>query len=900
MTERSQQPSPGEAETPPAPVAVHHVPSLAASKIHPSSSSFLHHLHTDPAASHITLAQGPTAVQAPPASRKRVPSPQIPNTSIPLEPAILAPGLIPQPLQSLPHSPNSPSRPGLPPSAMSMNNIPKFRNQPSLPMAGARRGSTSPTSPPEASSSRYQDTSPSGRPSIRRATSGRPRTAPHPALSSSTGPVSPEIEDLQPQRDPSPLISPEIADLLSTEQAGTPSARSPSKTPSITSSSSETDSCLAPFMLESNEFADSVAAGTMTPEEKLRSPRAPMTVLGRSGSLVPSSSKKGPMPSIDHFVTADAPTWSSFMRSYAHGRFDPNKIPNPPRPSGDLSPSDVPSAQSSPGKRSASLSHGLLNRPEARDTIDVLELAERSHTGPADRTSGLGIGPYLVAAHAGSSQAASGRTNASTKSSTSSARAMSSVSSGGASSISSSSTNPSSAPSTSASLTSPPGLSSRKTTIAARRANSSDSMERDVDEPRIASELSSSPRTTGAVRSSSAMNLKDRMRAQAASHGTSYHGAAATVRMAASSAHLSSADLAPLGMPSPERELMDPMASVVTPSRGGGSASKKGSASSDPGSSTPGRIFGRSSLRPVTDWAEAEINAAVPFLPPIAASPVGTPLEGPHGSSPDFKGKSKAVSPTRPSLLQPTSSRRASSPPPKARGGIVRQSRIPPASAPLDGLSSRPSADMRGDYFGSAALSPPPSSSSGTANRPGVDKPSLKDMSFTSFHSSRSSSSKTVTAGGSPQVLPDGSDNEDEHVEDEVSLDSDPESDDDTELQRRASILSNANSDPGARKHHLPMHDAEEIYQRLGYLPAPLPPDELLRRKALYRFNILHTAPDINFDRIAHLAKLVFSTKIVLIALTDSDTQWHKSESGLGAPSASRLNSICSHTLLAK
>ncbi|KAF8689033.1 Domain present in phytochromes and cGMP-specific phosphodiesterases, partial [Rhizoctonia solani] len=57
------------------------------------------------------------------------------------------------------------------------------------------------------------------------------------------------------------------------------------------------------------------------------------------------------------------------------------------------------------------------------------------------------------------------------------------------------------------------------------------------------------------------------------------------------------------------------------------------------------------------------------------------------------------------------------------------------------------------------------------------------------------------------------------------------------------------------------------------YLIPPLPPDELERRKALYRFNILHTSRDVNFDRITHLCKLVFSTKMVIIALIDKDDQ---------------------------
>lgn len=44
------------------------------------------------------------------------------------------------------------------------------------------------------------------------------------------------------------------------------------------------------------------------------------------------------------------------------------------------------------------------------------------------------------------------------------------------------------------------------------------------------------------------------------------------------------------------------------------------------------------------------------------------------------------------------------------------------------------------------------------------------------------------------------------------------------------------------------------------------------------RFNVLHTATDVNFDRIAYLTKLIFRTKISLIALIDGEKQWHKAE----------------------
>ncbi|CAE7184639.1 unnamed protein product [Rhizoctonia solani] len=112
----------------------------------------------------------------------------------------------------------------------------------------------------------------------------------------------------------------------------------------------------------------------------------------------------------------------------------------------------------------------------------------------------------------------------------------------------------------------------------------------------------------------------------------------------------------------------------------------------------------------------------------------------------------------------------------------------------------------------------------------------------------------------------------------------------------------------------------EDDGERPSYLAPPLPPDESERRKALYRFNILHTSRDVNFDRITHLCKLVFSTKMVVISLIDGDEQWveaiylpftctrfltffpyarwFKSESGFGVDSTSRDSSFCAHSIL--
>ncbi len=71
------------------------------------------------------------------------------------------------------------------------------------------------------------------------------------------------------------------------------------------------------------------------------------------------------------------------------------------------------------------------------------------------------------------------------------------------------------------------------------------------------------------------------------------------------------------------------------------------------------------------------------------------------------------------------------------------------------------------------------------------------------------------------------------------------------------------------------------MFLELGYLAPPYPPDELERRRALYQFNIWNTGPDINFERIEHLTKLVFSTKTVIISLIDGNEQYVLCRTGI-------------------
>ena len=97
---------------------------------------------------------------------------------------------------------------------------------------------------------------------------------------------------------------------------------------------------------------------------------------------------------------------------------------------------------------------------------------------------------------------------------------------------------------------------------------------------------------------------------------------------------------------------------------------------------------------------------------------------------------------------------------------------------------------------------------------------------------------------------------------------------------------------------------AEEFYRDHGYLPAILPPDEDLRLHALARYGPPKIAGDPNFERIAHLVKLVFNTKTVLISLLGEKEQTFQSQRTGGESSSSqeisgsRDTSFCTHAIL--
>lgn len=335
-----------------------------------------------------------------------------------------------------------------------------------------------------------------------------------------------------------------------------------------------------------------------------------------------------------------------------------------------------------------------------------------------------------------------------------------------------------------------------------------------------------------------------------------FSSSAAAIRLA-SSGYVSS-DFTPLSVPSPERELLDPMASA-----GSSSKSRIGSSASD----TSADIGARPGSWPSEQ--RSALGLPTQRLDTIPASPLGTPAdESPLNVSDD--AATLAYSERRMASLAP------------------HRANIPPASAPIEWQNDKVAGTS--DYFGDAGKSHSPDSKPPPASRTSSSMTITgreNDDDHTSSSSSRRGSfvKPKLVAHGSHEVAP----TKDAAAPTPRSVFISREAP--AAMGLPAALFDRPINNPAAE---------EEAFRSLGYLRAPLPPNEIERRRALYKFNILHTPQDVNFDRIAHLAKLVFSAKIVMIALVDEKDQWHKVEFGLGAASADRVNSFCGHSILAR
>jgi diguanylate cyclase (GGDEF)-like protein len=81
-------------------------------------------------------------------------------------------------------------------------------------------------------------------------------------------------------------------------------------------------------------------------------------------------------------------------------------------------------------------------------------------------------------------------------------------------------------------------------------------------------------------------------------------------------------------------------------------------------------------------------------------------------------------------------------------------------------------------------------------------------------------------------------------------------------------------------------------------VPAPQPENEADRLAALRSYEVLDTACEDSFDRIADLARRLTGTPMAFVSLIDAERQWMKAASGAPRGEAPRSIAFCAHAIL--
>lgn len=81
-------------------------------------------------------------------------------------------------------------------------------------------------------------------------------------------------------------------------------------------------------------------------------------------------------------------------------------------------------------------------------------------------------------------------------------------------------------------------------------------------------------------------------------------------------------------------------------------------------------------------------------------------------------------------------------------------------------------------------------------------------------------------------------------------------------------------------------------------MQCPLPANEAQRLRAVRSYEILDSAPEVDFDTLTRVAAQTFKTPAAVIGLMDADRLWFKSQLGLGVPQLDRQIAFCAHAIM--